>query len=217
MANLLFDLDGTLTDPFDGITRSVQYALEKLGQPVPTQADLSWVIGPPLRRNFARLLDTGDTARIEAAVEAYRERFGTIGLFENAPYDGITTALDTLRGMGHRLFVVTAKPQGYAEQILAHFELTPRFESVSGSAMDGSLDDKAVQIDLLRERFSLDATHCVMIGDRDNDLLAARRAGVKSLAVTWGYGPADELAACDPDGYCVTPRELPAAVTALFA
>ncbi|MDI1266904.1 MAG: HAD hydrolase-like protein, partial [bacterium] len=109
MDAIYFDLDGTLTDPKPGITRSIKYALQKLNRPViPTEDELTWCIGPPLRASFVRLLGGEDSA--DRAVALYRERFSDIGLYENGLYDGIGDALTTLRASGHRLFVATSKP-----------------------------------------------------------------------------------------------------------
>ncbi|WP_374338780.1 HAD hydrolase-like protein [Leeia sp.] len=215
MAHLLFDLDGTLTDPFEGITRSVQYAMQQLGFSAPPQAELGWVIGPPLRKSFPQLLGRDDLT--EAAIAAYRERYNQTGLFENQVYAGIPQALDQLTALGHTLYVVTAKPQQPAERILQYFGLAARFRAISGAALDASLDDKAVQIERLTTRLQLPLQDCLMIGDRDNDLLAARRAGVHALAVCWGYGSDAELHAAQPDGFCRQPDQLPDCITTLLA
>src|SRR3712207_5890198 len=121
----LFDLDGTLTDPKAGITRSVQYALDQLGQPVPDADALAWMIGPPLIASFTKLLGRPEDAH--EALRLYRERFGVTGLFENEVYAGIPALLQELRDKGVRLFVATSKPHVYARRILDHFELSRFF------------------------------------------------------------------------------------------
>ena len=139
---IYFDLDGTLTDPKPGITRSIQYALQKLDHPtIPTEDELTWCIGPPLRASFVRLLGGEDYA--DRAVSLYRERFSDIGLFENAVYDGISEVLTTLSQSGQRLFVATSKPHVFATRIVEHFGLRHHFEHVFGSELDGTRVDKS--------------------------------------------------------------------------
>jgi phosphoglycolate phosphatase len=139
---IYFDLDGTLTDPKPGITRSIRYALQKLDHPaIPTEDELTWCIGPPLRASFVRLLGGEDSA--DRAVSLYRERFSDIGLYENGVYDGISEVLAILSQSGHRLFVATSKPHVFAERIIDHFGLRRHFEHVFGSELDGRRADKS--------------------------------------------------------------------------
>ena len=126
MTTIYFDLDGTLTDPKPGITRSIQYALRKLDRPAPSEDELTWCIGPPLRASLKKLLGTDELA--DRAVSLYRERFGDIGIFENEVYPGIEGTLSALARPGRRLFVATSKPLVYAERIIDHFKLTAYFE-----------------------------------------------------------------------------------------
>ena len=129
MDTIFFDLDGTLTDPKPGITRSIRYALQKLDHPViPTEDELTWCIGPPLRSSFVKMLGEDSADR---AVTLYRERFSEIGLYENRVYDGIGEVLTTLRHSGHRLFVATSKAHVYADRIIDHFGLRPHFRKFS--------------------------------------------------------------------------------------
>ena len=140
MDAIFFDLDGTLTDPKPGITRSIQYALQKLDHhTIPTEDELTWCIGPPLRASFAKILGADDHA--DRAVSLYRERFSDIGLYENGVYDGISEVLATLSQSGQRLFVATSKPHVFAERIVEHFGLRHHFEHVFGSELDGTLTD----------------------------------------------------------------------------
>ncbi len=210
--NLFFDLDGTLTDPFVGITSSLQCALQALGLPVPAAASLKFAIGPALRESLGKLVDTPD--QIEPALVAYRQRFSTIGLFENTVYEGIPAALAQLQAQQHRLFVVTAKPAPFAEQIVSHFGLAPYFERVVGSALDGSLDDKADIIALLLKEAQLNAAQCVMIGDREHDVRAAKQHGIATIGVTWGYGSQTELTQSGADVLCHQPAALSDALQA---
>jgi len=136
VTHVLFDLDGTLTDPYDGITKCVDFALERLGVTRP-EGDLHWLIGPPLHESFERLLGTKDEDTVWNAVAIYRERYSTLGKFENVVYSGIPEALARLKAQGLTLFVATSKAEEYAREIVAHFGLDPFFEKVYGSEMDG--------------------------------------------------------------------------------
>lgn len=213
---VIFDLDGTLTDPREGIARCFVHALERLGLLPPPIEELTRHIGPPLREVFGVLLATDDVARIEHAVALYRERFGTVGLFENQPYAGIHAALAQLRAAGQRLFVCTSKAQVYAERIVAHFELAPYFERVYGPGLDGSLSNKAELLAHLIEREGIAAADAIMIGDRLHDMLAARSNGVRGLGVLYGFGDLAELMAAGAEGTCSEVADIPAAVARMF-
>lgn len=205
---LFFDLDGTLTDPREGITRCLQYALSQLGRPAPPQAELVQYIGPPLRWTFPRLLATDDTILVEAAIEQYRHRYATVGLFENELYAGIPELLGALCDKGFRLFVVTSKPAVYAGRIVDHFELMQYFEAVFGPDLDGRFDDKRELVaHILRER-AIAPEQSVMIGDRASDIAAGKANRTRTIAVTYGFGSAEELAAADPDWMCHSPSEM---------
>ena len=212
---LLFDLDGTLTDPREGIVRSLEYAFNKLGVPLPPDVPLTSLIGPPLHEALANLLGTTERARIEEAVLAYRERYGDVGLFENSVYPGIPDALATLRDRGHELRVATSKAVIYARRVLAHFDLDRFFEAVHGAEFDGRRSNKG---ELIRYTLTIDGLppdDVVMIGDRKHDLEGARSAGVRGVGVLWGFGGRAELAACAPVALVASVAELPAAVAAL--
>jgi phosphoglycolate phosphatase len=192
--NILFDLDGTLTDSRPGIIACIKHALDRLGAPSPTEAELQRFIGPPLRDSFASLLASElDAACVSAAIHAYRERFTAIGMFENAVYEGIPGALDALSYGGARLYVATSKPRVYAQRILDHFGLADRFAAIFGSELDGRLCDKSELIAHALERTGIDAAATVMIGDRGHDMLGAVRNGVFPAGALWGYGTNDEL------------------------
>lgn len=190
--NLLFDLDGTLTDPGLGIARCLQHALSALGRPVPSVADLRWCVGPPLRGTFATLLGIADAATLDRATGLYRERFEAAGMFENVVYPGVVVGLDTLRKQGHRLWVVTSKPHVYARQILGHFSLADAFVSVYGSELSGENADKT---NLMRHVLSVErfSERPLMIGDRRHDIEAAHANGLLGVGVLWGYGSRAEL------------------------
>ncbi|MEQ9642786.1 MAG: HAD hydrolase-like protein [Alphaproteobacteria bacterium] len=206
--NLLFDLDGTLSDPVVGIVTSVRYALDRLGKPAP--ADLNWVIGPPLRGAFAILIDNDAPVAVEEAMTLYRERFADVGLFENEVYPGIPELLAEEHGSGRKLFVATSKPHVYARRIVEHFGLARYFVAVHGCELDGTRSEKADLIAYLLDQERLSEADTVMIGDRRHDIAGAKAVGLRSVAAGYGYGSADELAAARPDWTCATVAELTA-------
>jgi len=214
MRTLLFDLDGTLTDPREGITRSIAHALERMGTPPPPLDELTFAIGPPLRGSLGRLLACDDAERIERALAHYRERFADVGLFENAPYDGIVEALQALGGDA-RLFVATSKPQVYAERIVRHFGLHVHFVAVHGCELDGTREDKRDLLAHMVALHGLDPRHAVMIGDRGVDMRAGRHHGMRTLGVRWGYGSDAELREAGAHALADSPRDLVAALREL--
>ena len=190
---LLFDLDGTLTDPGEGITNSVAYALDKFGISVPDRASLYPFIGPPLIESFMKLFSFSKQDA-ERAVAYYREYFGDKGIFENTPYEGIHDTLATLRAGGKRLFVATSKPEVYARRITDRFDLTPYFEFVAGASFDEKRSEKWDVISYALDTCGLhDNGNIVMIGDRKHDVLGAQKTGLDSVGVLWGYGDREEL------------------------
>ena len=206
--NLLFDLDGTLTDPFTGITKCIAYALDMLGRKSPPRESLHWCIGPPLRDSFAKLLASDDDALTEKAVALYRERFGSVGLFENEVYDGIPELLEALQKNGHTLYVATSKPAVYAERIIAHFGLHRYFKCIFGSELDGTRSDKTSLISHILERELIAPSETSMIGDRGHDIVGATENGIYGFGVLWGYGTKDELENSGATAFFKTPREL---------
>ena len=186
---LFFDLDGTLTDPKEGITRSVEYALSAFGIRVASRDDLTCFIGPPLAESFMvyYAMSQEEAAR---AVQIYREYFSVTGLFENQVYPGIRQLLEDARAMGRRLAVATSKPAVFARQILEHFGLLELFDFLSGSELDGSRIDKGEVILYAMEQMKIqNPGEVVMIGDRKHDVQGARDAGVRrSVGVLYGYG-----------------------------
>jgi phosphoglycolate phosphatase len=207
-STLLFDLDGTLTDPEPGITRSISYALEQLDAPPQEQAALRACIGPPLRQTFARLLATNDAELIERGVGLYRERFSTTGLYENRPYDGIAEVLGEIRSSGRRLFVATSKSIPFARRVLEHFSLIDYFDGVYGSELDGRFDDKGELITELLLRESVVPSAAAMIGDRREDIVAAKRNGVTAVGVLYGFGSIEELTGAGADMLLDAPSEI---------
>ncbi len=190
---LFFDLDGTLTDSRPGILASIRHALGALGIDSPSDDVLSRLIGPPTRDAFRQLLVSKDDDFIERAVSVYRERFGTVGLFENSVYPGVREGLGKLRSAGFRLWVVTSKPQVFADRVIDHFELRDDFEGVYGPELTGERGDKAELIAHVLRLEGLRASDTWMVGDRSHDVVGARKNGVRSAGVLWGYGSGDEL------------------------
>ena len=210
---LLVDLDGTLTDPAEGILGCFRLALEALGRVPPPAAELHWIIGPPLRGCFAEALaGEGDP---EEALKIYRGRYSTEGLFEAVVYEGVKETLADLGAAGTRLFLCTAKPLVYAERILSHFDLERHFEGAYGDELGGRFQDKADLIAHILERERLEADDCGMWGDRKHDVLAASRNGIPTIGALWGYGGADELRATGAAALCEAPSQVPAAFHAL--
>jgi len=212
---LLVDLDGTLTDNFLGISRSIRHALTALDAPVPDDALLRTCVGPPLRHTFSRLLDTDDPARIELAIGHYRERYGDLGWQENEVYAGIAAVVAGLAAGRYTLFLCTSKPQPYAERIVARFGFLPHLAGVYGADLAGALDDKAKLVAHVAEREALDPRACVMIGDREHDVRAARANAARSIGVLWGYGSREELTDAGVDALVARPSELVHALESL--
>ena len=209
--NLLFDLDGTLTDPFTGITKCISYACDKLGIKCPPAERLCWCIGPPLRDSFAKLLASDDAAKVEKAVALYRERFGAVGLFENEVYDGIPKMLAALQKEGHTLYVATSKPTVFARQIIEHFGLQRFFQRIYGSELDGTRGDKTSLIAHILQTELLAPSVAAMIGDREHDMIGAMENGMAGFGVLWGYGTKVELENSGAQALFEIPAELIAA------
>jgi phosphoglycolate phosphatase len=208
ISTLFFDLDGTLTDPREGITRCIQYGLEQIGRPFPPQEELVKYIGPPLRWTFPDLLGTDEPELVDAAIRHYRRRYADIGLFENVIYDGIPEVLSALHGDGFQLYVVTSKPTIYAERIVCHFGLAPYFAATFGPELNGRFDDKGELIAHILSERNLKPQQTVMIGDRASDIAAGKTNGTGTLAVTYGFGSLEELTAAGPDMICPSPAEI---------
>lgn len=196
---ILFDLDGTLTESGEGITKSVQYALEKLGKPEEDLEALKVFVGPPLMEQFMKYADLDEeTAR--RAVEIYRERYSTIGIFENRPYPGVAHMLEELKKKGYLLAVASSKPEYFVKKILAHFDLEKYFDEAVGSEMSGSRTNKTEVIEETLRRLHLEnhREQVLMVGDKEHDVLGARKAGLECLAVSYGYGTMEELTEARP-------------------
>ncbi len=210
---ILLDLDGTLTDPQVGILGSYRHALAEIGFDLDPADDLRWVIGPPLRRSFAKLFAGRHDP--EEAVRLYRERYAATGIFEASVYPGVIDAMAALRAAGFELLLCTAKARVYAERIVEHFGFAPYLSGVYGAELDGRFDDKGELIAHILETRRLSPEAICMVGDRDNDALAAARNGAPCIGVLWGYGDEAELTAAGATPLIRLPRELPPACAAL--
>ena len=197
--NILIDLDGTLTDPREGITTSARYGLNKMGHPIADSENIDWIIGPPLKASLAKILNVSPEDDLaEQALLGYRERFAVTGLFENELFDDVKDTLQHLHTQGYRLFLATAKPEIYAKRILEHFNLLHYFEYPYGSELSGERTNKGDLIAYILEKEQLNPQECLMVGDREHDVLGARRNGIETIAVEYGYGSDQELTECQP-------------------
>ena len=190
---LLFDLDGTLTDPKEGITKSVQYALNAFGIEVRDLDELCCFIGPPLKDSFMEYYGFTE-ADVKKAVLIYREYFSTKGLYENVVFDGTREVLNALSQRGKKLYVASSKPEVFVKEILKHFDLDSFFAFMGGSDLEEKRVKKADVIRyVLEENHITDLDQVVMIGDRKHDVLGAQEAGIDSIGVLYGYGSREEL------------------------
>ncbi|MFE6169077.1 HAD family hydrolase [Viridibacillus arvi] len=195
---ILFDLDGTLTDPKVGITKSVAYALDKMNIEVVDYSKLDLFIGPPLQESFQEYYDLNEHDANEA-IGYYRERFQQHGLYENEVYPGIETLLEILKKKGKVLAVATSKPTIFAKKILQHFNLAQYFDVIVGSNLDGTRIAKADVIhEVLLQLSSPDKNEVIMIGDRKHDLIGAKKECIANIGVLYGYGSKEELVLEEP-------------------
>jgi phosphoglycolate phosphatase len=207
----LFDLDGTLTDPAVGITRSIAHAFEAVGWLVPDDPTLRSFIGPPLVDAFAAMgMSDGE---VDGAVAAYRERYSSIGIYENALIPGIAAMLDEVVAAGVRLAVATSKPEPFAHTILDHFGIDGAFAVVAGATLDQRRRHKDEVVLHALEHLGLpDPASVVMIGDREHDVHGAAAHGVGAIGVLWGYGSRSELESAGARTIVETVPELQAAL-----
>jgi phosphoglycolate phosphatase len=204
--NLIFDLDGTLTDSREGVIRSIRYALDRVGVSAVSGEELDNCIGPPLLDSFTRLLGPGRSHLTPQALEHYQQRYADVGIFESRPYDGIRDCLRDLEGLAN-LYVATSNRTDYSKQILAHFGLDGYFGRIQGSAnwQDGDKSDRIAEL-LKAEGF--DPSTAFMIGDRYHDIEGARKNWIASVGILWGYGTEAELAASGAAAIISHPQEL---------
>ncbi len=205
---IFFDLDGTLTEPAEGITNSVAFALRKFGIEIKTRAELQKFIGPPLIDSFMEFY--GFTReKAEKAVEYYREFYRETGIYQNRVYEGIPALLNLLCEKDKKIILATSKPEKFANQILEHFDLSKYFHLVIGATMDEKRSRKDEVLAYAIEKSGIsDISSAVMIGDRKFDIEAAHKYGMEAVGVLFGYGTIEELKAAGADYIAATPNEL---------
>ncbi len=196
---ILFDLDGTLTDSKEGITKCVQYALSKCGISEPNLDRLESFIGPPLKQHLRERYPDLTEEEAGRALEWYRERFRTVGLFENQLYNGVPELLENLRDAGRTLVLATSKPTIFTKRILNHFAIDRYFQVVVGSELDGRRGEKSEVIEEALRRVSVGGHQAVMVGDRKYDMLGAKKWGLSTIGVLYGYGSREELQSAGAD------------------
>jgi len=206
--NVLFDLDGTLTDPKEGITKCIQETLSKLGRPAPSSDELEWCIGPGLYDNFEKLLDSRDQKLIHKAIDLYRLRYTKKGILENYVYPGIIDTLDKLKKTGLRLFVATSKPTVFARKVMTNHSLDKFFDGIYGSELDDERSDKTKLVSSILNAESLNNKRTLMIGDREHDIIGAKSNGIYAGGVLYGYGTKEELTQAGADYLFAKPMEI---------
>ncbi len=207
LKSILFDLDGTLTDPKEGITRCVEYALNKFGIEVAHLDLLLPYIGPPLYDSFVHIQGLPEEQAAQAVVY-YRERYSTIGMFENSVIPGIPQLLEALQEKEYTLYVATSKPTVFAEEILRHYGLDGYFKHVAGSNLDGTRSKKREVIQYVLDQNAIPPEEALMIGDREHDIIGAKGCGVASVGVLFGYGSEEELSSSGADYIASTVEEI---------
>lgn len=198
--NLLFDLDGTLANPFKGFRNSIHFAFVRHQLEPPEDSLLRKCIGPPLHKSLPEILKVSPSL-LNSVLQAYREHHEEKGIYEYEFYEGAEEALQKiLSEKAHKLFVATSKPHAMAKPLLKHFGFEPYFNRIYGSELDGRLSTKADLIRHLLREEQLDPANTVMIGDRMHDAVGAKANGIKVFGVLWGYGSAEELTSANVDG-----------------
>lgn len=203
--SIFFDLDGTLTDSGEGIFNCAELSLRHFGLPIPSRQEMRVFVGPPLRETFAKFGVPADG--IETALEVYRSRYNTIGLFENTPYAGIRELLEQLQSDGYRLFVATSKPESMAVRILEKFDLAKYFEIICGATFDKSRDSKEAVIAYLLDQAD-GRESAIMVGDTAYDVIGANAHGIPTIGVAWGYGKVEDMTAAGAISIAQSPQEL---------
>jgi phosphoglycolate phosphatase len=207
--NILFDLDGTIINPKVGITDSIRYTLGILGfDRIPEQNDLLWCIGPPLRESFSIMLKTEDKAEIDEAVNVYRSKFNSEGIFQFKLYDGIIDTVKTLKDEGFNIYIATSKPRVMAVRIIGHLSLSGLFDGIYGAELDGTRNRKGELISYLLEKEKISVDEVIMIGDRKHDMIGAGENGILSCGVSYGFGSEEELLNADADYLVNKPEEI---------
>ncbi len=189
---ILFDLDGTLTDPAEGITNSVCHALAKRGITVDDRTALYKFIGPPLINSFMQFYGYTHDEAVQGVAD-YREYYADRGIWENNVYPGIPELLARLKAAGKIVVMATSKPEYFAKLIAEHFAIAEYFDLIAGSTMDETRTNKSEVIAYALAQLNADTAHAVMVGDRSYDVLGAKALGIPCIGVTFGYGSEEEL------------------------
>jgi phosphoglycolate phosphatase len=206
-SNALFDLDGTLTDSYLGITNSVKYSLGKFDIVEEDDAKLRLFIGPPLEYSFVEYYNfSKDDSKM--AVAYYREYFSEKGVYENELYDGIDILLQELNSRNKKCIIATSKPEPFAKEIARYFNIQNYFQCIVGSNLDGTLSEKADIIKYIIEKYELNKNETVMAGDRKYDIIGAKSNGIDSIGVLYGYGSRAELEKENPEYLCENVMDL---------
>lgn len=207
MKAVLFDLDGTLTDPKEGITKSVEYALNRYGITIADRDELIPFIGPPLYESFVKYYGfTEEEAK--KAVDVYREYFKPTGMFENYVYKGIPELLSKLKDEGYTIILATSKPEVFARRITEKFGLDVFMDEQVGSELDGGRIKKSDVIEEAVRRCKVNRSSAIMVGDKSHDIIGAREAGIPAIAVSWGYALPGEIEEAKPLALAESPSEL---------
>ena len=204
---ILFDLDGTLTDSMEGVIRYAQYMQEKMGLRVWDYEELRFMVGPPLIESFTKEFEM-PFEEAEKGIEVFRERYSTIGLFENEVFPGIVEMLEELKAKGKRMAVATSKKENLAVRILEHFDIAKYMEVIGGDAREIGRDTKAKVIDYVLETMGAEKEDVIMVGDRKFDIIGAHALGIPCIAVEWGYGDRAEFEAHDADYIVATTEDV---------
>jgi len=202
---ILFDLDGTLTDSGPGIMNCAELALRHFQLPIPDRDLMREFVGPPLHDTFIKFGVPAN--RTEEAISVYRSRYTTVGLYENAPYPGIESLLQSLQKQGHRLLVATSKPEGMAKKILEHFKLSVFFDEICGASLDRSRSTKEDVIAYLLPKCANDRP-MIMVGDTAFDVTGAAAHGIPAIGVAWGYGKVADMVAAGAKAIAYDTAEL---------
>ncbi|MDR3595695.1 HAD family hydrolase [Clostridium sp.] len=205
---ILFDLDGTLTDSGEGITKSVQYALKSFGIIVDDIKELNKFVGPPLRDSFKMFYNLSDE-QAELGIKRYREYYADKGIYENSLYDGIVELLETLKKYNKKIVLATSKPEVYAKQILKYFNIDKYFSFVAGADFEETRVKKGDVIKYALEEAKIsDLSKAVMVGDREHDIIGAKENNIKSIGVLYGFGDVIELTQARADYIAKNTSEL---------
>ena len=202
---ILFDLDGTLTDSGEGIINCAILALEHFGCPIPDREEMRTFVGPPLHESFIRHGVPAD--KTDEAIRVYRSRYIPIGAYENTPYPGVETLLQSLKQQGHTLYVATSKPEEMSVKILQHFGLAKYFDRICGASMDTSRSSKEDVIAYLLSLCGRDE-NILMVGDTKFDILGAAAHGIPAIGVAWGYGRVEDMEAAGAKAIARSMEEL---------